>query len=235
MSRSLSDFKESMQLAEALKKIERTYPQNPNLTQQPDVKGLRGGAAVLMVAAFEFFLKNLFIEYIGKLNTIPKTIDFEKLPKNLKVTSVYGGLNEAMSGPRFRTKPPKVDRIKTIVEACKQIIIEQIDPNTFSNTSSNPSGETVKGMFKNVGIDNIFGKIKTDFEAMWHSPVPNDFINSKLDEIVRTRHIVAHTSDTLNISRASQNEAIKFLGVLSELLANKLDEHVQSLQLTAAI
>lgn len=221
-------FKESLALASSLKKIERDkYPANPKSDKQPPVMGLRGGAAVLMVAAFEFFLKGLFEEEISTLNTIPVSIDFHKLPDEMKVKTVFHSLNQAMDGPRYEVKPPKVDRIGEIVAACKLLIGEQVNPKAFSETGSNPNGDTVKKKFKEVGLPNIFDKINTAFIVKWGKPVAHDFIKSKLDEIVRTRHVVAHTADALNITRTNQNEAFKFLKILAELLEKELAKHIK--------
>jgi len=231
MGVAFDQFKESLELAEALRKLERDhYPYNPNLAQQPSVKGLRGGASVLMVAAFEFFLRRLLEESISELNTVPATIDFDKLPDKLKVTAVFNGINNALRGPLYEERPPKVDRINGIMAACRLLISEQIDPTAFSETSSNPNGNTVKEKFNEVGLSDVFSKIKATFEVMWGSPVALDFIKSKLDEIVRTRHVVAHTADALNISRASQNESFKFLRILAELLEGELQDHIKNIR-----
>ena len=224
-------FEESLKLATALRTLERDeYPNTPKLAEQPFVKGLRGGASVLMVVAFEYFLRRLFEENIPELNTIPPSIDFHKLPDQLKVTTVFNGLNRALKGPLYGEKPSKVDRIDDIIAACKLLISEQIDPNTFSETGSNPNGDKVKEKFKEVGLIDIFTKIKPAFEIKWKTPVAHDFIKSKLDEIVRTRHIVAHTADTLNISRRSQNESFKFLKILAILLENELQKHIRDIK-----
>lgn len=234
MGAALDQFKESLELATALKRLERDrYPHNPKVDDQAFVKGLRGGAAVMMVAAFEFFLRRLFEECISQLNTIPVSIEFQKLPNILKITAVYGGLNRVLKGPWYGPKTSKVDRIDGIMAACRLLINEQIDPMTFSDTGSNPNGDTVKQKFKEVGLTDIFAKIKPEFEAKWKSPVAHDFIKSKLDEIVRTRHVVAHTADTLNISRKSQNEAFKFLRILSELLEKELKNHIKDIKRNA--
>lgn len=234
MGAANDQFRESLELASALKRIEREkYPAIPKANQQPMVKGLRGGAAVLMVAAFEYFLRKLFEENISKLNTIPPTIDFSKLPDEMKVTAVFHGIQMAMNGPQFESKPPKVQRIKNILDASKLLINDHVNPETFSETGSNPNSETVKTKFKEVGISDIFGKIKADFEGKWNQPVANDFIALKLDAIVRSRHVVAHTADTLHITRKTQNEAFKFLKLLSELLEKELEKHIKHLLISA--
>lgn len=234
MGATQEQFKESLELAVSLKRIERErFPANPNIKQQPFVKGLRGGAAVLMVAAFEFYLRKLFEENISHLNTIPPSIDFAKLPDEMKVKTVFHGLRRAMEGPQYDTKLPKVQRIKDILDAGKLLINEHLNPETFSETGSNPNSGTVKEKFKEVGIPDIFNKIKIDFETKWGQVVAQDFISAKLDEIVRTRHVVAHTADTLHISRKSQNDSFKFLKILSELLEKELERHIKNLLVSA--
>ncbi len=234
MGVAFNQFKESLELASSLKRLERDkYPPMPKANQQPFVKGLRGGAAVLMVAAFEYFIKKLFEENISKLNSIPPLIDLSKLPDEMQVKAVYHGLKRAMDGPQFVSRPPKVQRINDIIGASKLIINDHIDPGTFSETGSNPNSSKVKEKFKEVGIPDIFRLIKTDFETKWGQVVINDFIHAKLDEIVRTRHVVAHTTDTLNISRKSQNESLKFLKILAELLEKKLERQIKQLLVSA--
>lgn len=234
MGAALDQFKESLELSTALKKLERDkYPNIPKIAQQPFVKGLRGGASVLMVAAFEFFLRRLFEECISELNTIPVSIDFQKLPDQFKITTVFNGLNKVLKGPLYGASSPKIDRINDIMTACKLLINEQIDPATFSDTGSNPDGNTVKGKFKEVGLQDIFAQIKPDFEVKWEKPVARDFIKSKLDEIVRTRHVVAHTADTLNISRKSQNESFRFIKILAALLEKELQKHIKLIKKNA--
>lgn len=234
MGAALIQFKESLELASALKKLERDkYPPTPRIDQQPFVKGLRGGAAVLMVAAFEFFLRKLFEENISKLNTIPPSIDFSKLPDELKVKTVFHGLKRAMDGPQFETKLPKVQRIKEILDASKLLINEHLNPETFSETGSNPNSGSVKEKFKEVGIPDIFMKIKSDFETKWRQVVSNNFIADKLDEIVRTRHVVAHTGDTLNISRKTQNDSMRFIKILAGLLEKEIEQHIKQILVTA--
>lgn len=231
MDSAFEQFKESLELATSLKKLERDkYPNIPKTKQQPFVRGLRGGAAVLMVASFEFFLRRLFEENIASLNTVPGTIDFNKLPEKMKVKAVFYGLKKVLDGPLHSEKPPKVDRIKNVIIACKSLINDQLNPETFSDTESNPSGDRVKEKFKDVGINDIFSEIKPAFESKWKYSVAHDFIKSKLDEIVRTRHVVAHTADTLNISRKSQNDSLKFLKILAELLEKNLQGHIKKIK-----
>lgn len=52
-------FKESIELAISLRKIETEKYARNRQVDQPFKMGLRGGAAVLMVASFEFYIRRL--------------------------------------------------------------------------------------------------------------------------------------------------------------------------------
>lgn len=233
MGAAFEQFKDSLELSVSLKRIEREKFPVRNQANMPSIKGLRGGAAVLMVAAFEFYIKKLFEGNIARLNSVPPTIDLQKLPDKLKVKIVYDSLQNAMEGPKYSAKLPKVDRINDVLSACRLLIGEHINPTAFSDTNSNPNGDTVKEKFKEIGIPDIYGNIKVRFETKWGTPVADTFIKDKLDEIVRTRHVVAHTADTLNITKAGQNEALKFLKILAELLEIEMDKQIKNLLVVA--
>lgn len=233
MGVALEKFKESLELAISLRKIETDKFAKNRQAEQPFKMGLRGGAAVLMVASFEFFLRRLFEENIARLNTSPPSIDLNKLPDSLKVKIVFDGLVNSMKGPKYGEITEKVDRIDLVLAACRHLIGEHINPTTFTDTNSNPNGDTVKSKFKEVGISDIFLVIKCDFEIKWGSVVASTFIKDKLNEIVNVRHVVAHTADTLNITKLSQKEALKFLKILAELLDKEIDKHTKHLLITA--
>jgi hypothetical protein len=236
MGAALEQFKESYELANALKELERKhYSASPKIPEQPYVRGLRGGAAVLLVAAFEFYLRRLFEDNISTLNNVPVSIEFEKLPVALKVKAVFSSLENAMKGPPYVAKPPKVDRITHVLAACKLLINGHVDPESFTETGSNPNGDRVKEKFKEVGIADIFTQIKPAFEIKWKTPVSNEFIKATLDSIVLTRHVVAHTADTLKISRTSQNQSFKFIHILAELLEIELEKHMKKIKKDAKL
>lgn len=80
MSKPIDNFLLSLKLAESLVSINKEkYNNPPKHSEQKSVQGLRGGAAILMVAAFENYLKELSEEYISNLTGIPIKVNFEKL------------------------------------------------------------------------------------------------------------------------------------------------------------
>lgn len=231
MGDTFDQFKKSLELANSLKKLEREkYTKTPRLIQQPYVMGLRGGAAILLVASFEYFLSRLFESQINLLNDISNSIDFDKLPDKLRVTAVYNNLNRAMKGPLFQEVPPKVERLTNILNECKLLLLGNINSQGFSETGGNPNGDMVTQKFKEVGISNIFDEIRIPFGKKWEKSFSHDFIRSKLNEIVRNRHVIAHTADTLNISRKTQNEHFKFIKILAEVLEKTLIKHIREVK-----
>ncbi len=229
-SKALQELKSALEIAHVLLEIEKNnYSNPPKSGEQKAVQGLRGGAAVLMVAAFEYFLRQVIEEHLSELTTMPPKVNFEDLPEKMRITNVYQTLERAMKGSRFQGSTDRIDRLKIIEVACKVVISGVISPSSFSDTGSNPSAKNVKEMFKGLGVDNVFGTIKDRFERQWRKPVATTFIADKLEEIVQRRHRVAHTANALNITRSELNESIKFLKIVATLLDMELRRHIRDI------
>ncbi len=228
-SEAFRQFTESLQMAEELLKLERKNCNNPPHTDQQNIaEGLRGGAIVLMVAAWESFLKQLVEDELTFLTTQPPKIKFDKLPDKMRVHSIFQTLDRATKGPRYQ-QTNKVDRLLEIDQACKIIISGVINPLAFSDTDGNPSPKVVRNMFSNIGIEDIFASIKPDFEKKWGQSVDKRFIENKLEQIIHRRHLVAHKADTLRVSRKDLNEAVKFMKIIAPLFEKQLKIHINSL------
>ncbi len=227
-SKAMDKFTESMKIAEELIEMEKTYANPPRKADEAKVIGLRGGAAVLMVASFEAFLKATMVEHLGELTVHPVRVPFANLPEKMRVNSIYHCLVSALKGPRY-IETKKVDRLPGIKAACARIVADIIDPEALSSTQSNPSSDTVKSLFSDLGVTDIFAKIHTPFQRAWGKPEPATFISGKLEEIVNRRHKVAHTGVALDISRGQLNESLKFLRILAGLLDKQLRAHIDSL------
>ena len=232
-SESFQQFVGSLQMAEELLRIEKDlYPNPVRKDAKKAVQGLRGGATVLTVAAFENFLRTAFQEHLSLLSRnlhLGSNISFDKLPEKMRVSCVYLTLEQAMKGPPFQEAPPKVQRLTDISKACKMLISEILDPRVFSNTGSNPNSKTVTLMFSNLGIQKVFTVIKEGFEQQWNKPIAHNFIEYTLDEIIQRRHAVAHTADALDITRAELKESIRFLKVVAKLLDTELKKYVDAI------
>lgn len=225
---ALIKFENTLQAAEALIEMEKALDNPPKKSDQSKASGLRGGAAVLMVASFEAFLKNLIVEHLTELTVNPAPIPFNSLPEKMRISSIFNCLDSAIKGPLHK-KTAKIDRIPDIKSACAKVAAEIIDPQALSSTRSNPSSETVKDLFGDLGVPDLFGTITPKFMRKWHKAESATFVPDKLNEIVQRRHRVAHTGAALDITRSQLNESLKFLRILSSLLDAQLRDHIDGL------
>ncbi len=216
-------------MAEELIKIESTYNNPPRASEIRAVRGLRGAASVLVVAAFENFLRECMEEHLSELSHLHLKLQFHKLPDKLRVSSIFNSLERAMKGPLYQETIPKVDRLTEIERVCKIIIAGNLDPQVFSDTGGNPNSKNVKSMFSSVALDNIFIRVRPKFDRKWGKPEAHTFIENKLDEIVNRRHVVAHTADALKITRSNLKESVRFLKILASVLDVELREHIKNL------
>lgn len=227
----LQEFDVSLEMAESLMSIERdTFSNPPRQEHQKSVEGLRGGAAILMVAGFERFLRRLMEYHLAPFARTSPSFDFNKLPEKMIVHSVFTSIEHSLKGKPHNPKKNKIDRIPDIERACRIIISQTLSPEAFSDTGSNPNSKTVKQMFSSIGIQDVFNKIKSNFESKWNQAVASKFIQDKLDEIVNRRHVVAHMADALNISRSELNTSVRFLKILSKLLNNEIEAHMTQIR-----
>lgn len=226
---ALEQFKESLKMSEELMKLEReNYKNPPHTSEQKAVEGLRGGAIVLMVAAWESFLKQLMEDELAPLAIHPPKVKFCDLPKEMQIHSVFQSLDRATKGSRFQ-KSEKFDRLTDIDRAAKNIVLGLIDPRSFSDIDSNPNPKIVKRMFLNIGIDNIFSAIRNDFEKEWHHPASEKFIEDKLAGILNRRHHVAHKADILNVSRKDLKDEVRFMKILATVVEKRTKLHIKDM------
>jgi hypothetical protein len=234
-SAALLNLMESLTIADELLKIEKKYYHKPpNPTEQKPVQGLRGAAAVFVLASFERFLSDAIEEHLTKLQSLPAA-SFNLLPDDIRINNTYKMLEYAMKGRPHEAPKNKKDRLVDIDFACNQVITSTICPNVFTNTGSNPNSSTVKSMLKECDVNDIFGIIKKDFIKKWGVPIAHTFIKDKLDEIVYRRHVVAHTANALNITREQLKESLRFLKILSELIDKELDKKMKAISLVARV
>lgn len=231
-SKAYVDFRGSLEMAaELMHQDVRLTRDPPAFRQQSAVRGLRGGAAVLMVAAFEAFLDDLAAEKMDEVAAAARPVIFAKLPDELRVANVYLTLEGALRGPRYQ-QSTKLSRLGAIKSASALVARDAVNALAFGGTGGNPGQAAVKDLFKRVGITNIFDATRARFEQKWGVAVAVDFTRGKLDEIVQRRHRVAHRADALAISRVELREAERFLRVFAEVLDIETAAHVRRLYRT---
>lgn len=199
----------------------------PAQHQQSIARGLRGGAAVLMVAAFEAFLDDMVAEGIQGVAEYRPAIVFSLLPEKMQVQNAFETLKQAMEGPKHRPSGTRAQRLPAIKIASASVARDELNPDAFSGTAGNPGKASVRELFKRVGIPDVFMLSQRRFERKWGKPVAVGFTGDKLDEIVQRRHRVAHRADALSISRQDLREAARFLRIFAEVLDIELGYHLR--------
>jgi hypothetical protein len=76
---------------------------------------------------------------------------------------------------------------------------------------------------------NVFNRITPVFAQRWHKQETQEFVSEKLEEIVTSRHRVAHRAEALTISRVQLSEWPEFLSTLAPVLDEDLEAHVRSI------
>lgn len=226
-SNALKEFESSLGRAQELMRLERAhFGSPPKLAEQAAVEGLRGGAAVLMVAAFEYFINSCVEERLSYLAGVPPPLSFSKLPAKIRIRSVYGTLESAMKADPYGPPTPKIDRLSLIEDACRAVLTGSVNPKAFRNSRPNPSAENVGEVFGSLHLNDFFNGVKIAFERRWGRPEAHTFVRDKLDEIVSRRHVIAHTGNALNVSRADLKEGLRFLRVFAAVIDDQLRQHV---------
>lgn len=228
-SNALKGFRQALRLPEALLSLERQYKDPPPLDDEDTVQALRGGAAILMVAAFESFLSVMVKEHLAKLVKDPPPVAWRDLPTDLKVRDVWLSLEGALRGQRRGSQLKKLDRLPQVVRKAELVAIGQLDPEALSDTGGNPNSDTVKELLKRLGVTDPFRTIRPTFDRHWKKPEADTFVRDKLDEIVFRRHRVAHTAKALNIARRDLRESVRFLRAFAKTLDQATRQQVTAL------
>ena len=201
-SRAFNEFSELLDISRRLLKMESAIKLPIPAVRMKDSKGLRGGAIVLMVAAFESYLQMVFTEKVDYLNSKREQIDIKLLTENVWQHNVFVTLEmQLKTSPLNPQRGPRKDRVQDVVEACQLIVDGRLDATSLSRTQGNPNSSTVTECYKVFGILQVLDKAKPTFEVLNGAPVAQTFIADKLDEILSRRHGVAHNINVQNVSQ----------------------------------
>lgn len=223
------DFKTSLTTAEQLILLEKSdYPDPLADNHRSIVNGLRGGAAVLMVASFEDFLSSLFKAASTNIEAQVNPFNFERLPSNLQTEATFTTLEAAMSNP-VGQEVPRFDRLPAIRAAASTVSEFKFSAAALSRTNSNPDSKTLGTMFKRLGLKDPLSLVDESFTRLWFKPEANTFFRDKLSEIVQRRHQVAHTGQALSVPLADLDVSIKFLEIAADAISGVLETHVNSI------
>lgn len=72
-----------------------------------------------------------------------------------------------MRGPLAGLPGGQVHRLSRIRVAANRFVDGLIDSRALSETGGNAGAETVRELFRNIGFNDIFSRIRPDFETAW--------------------------------------------------------------------
>ena len=105
MPSALADFREGLGRSRSLLELERAhFPNPPLLDQQAAVTALRSGAIVLMVAAFERFIRDCVSEHLIAAFAPPMRYDLSRLPDAVRKHHYVETMLDGIKGPRYAAK-----------------------------------------------------------------------------------------------------------------------------------
>jgi len=226
-SLALREFQLSIDIVNTLIKRERALQARHSKRTYKEAQGLRGGAMVLMVAAFENYLKEVTDERLENLTTHSR-YRWNKLPTDLKFHNHYHTLYDSVHGASKGKS--KVDKMQNFLKASNIIVNNQVNSIVFCEVArSNPDSSRVNDLFESIGISHFFQNNKQIFDQRWGSPTIPSYIEEKLDLILKQRHEVAHTANVMNISGQDLEEDMKFLIVLTNICDETIYNHIKTI------
>ncbi|MCH8909787.1 MAG: hypothetical protein IH867_03510 [Chloroflexi bacterium] len=220
----LERLKESLRAADSLRRIEfQISDVDPPIEKlKPPVAAVRAGVLVLAVSAFEKFIVDVAQTQAARIRNRVPARRFDRLPDTIQKISVIEGLRSAIS-----TKGKWVsDRLPAISLASADVVSKKVRTSAFGNTRE--SGvKAVNEILKPFGIENVLNDpvLVSDFESRWGQPEIHSFLQDRLNEIVRRRHLQAHAFGMVSglaISRVVLPRDVVFLGIVSSLIASRL-------------
>lgn len=229
---ALSEYRHTLAMARSLIDLEsRTFRDPPRQADRGTVEALRGGVAVLLVAGFEGYLKDLFSEAADDIQRRTTRAQREHLPEKMRVRNVFGALEISMSKVSESYRGTKSERLEGVIDSCNLVATQGISPEAFSRTNSNPKAHVVKDLFKGLCVDDVFKDVKPRFEgkSYWGQVVSDSFLNDKLNEIVERRNGIAHRGRADRVSRQDLRESAKFMRAFSAVLEMRCRRAVRDL------
>lgn len=231
-TQALESFEVTAAAIRELMRLEAaTYNDPPPPRDEATVSALRAGVCVLLVAAFERYLRDSFEEEVSRLRRCNPPCDFDRLPSITRATSSFHLVTNATDGLRLSDNPDRyLERLAALNTASRLIADGKLVVEAFVATRSNPSPCTVNRMFAALDIQDVVDShaVKAAYETRAGKLVASRFVKDKLSEIVNRRHNAAHSADALSVSRGDLTEAVTFISHLAPILDTILTAQISS-------
>ncbi len=199
-------------------KLESKLPDPPAGSSLIKANALRASAIILLVSAFEFYLKAVFTEFADRVNFVLANEE-TPIPSDLQDSN---GLSFIQYINNF--KGPRSDRLAALRSASSMIASSSLYADAFGDTRASPKPDTVKGMFESIGATNVWPTIALNFTAAGHTTYNEYTITQTLLFVCNTRNEAVHAGLAVSISRAQLHQYVIFF----DALALSVDQFLRS-------
>lgn len=183
-------------------------------------------SAIIMSSGFlERYLRDSFIEFIEQINKM--NVDIKYVKKDVLKTNKIKTLEllKLISNGNFDADYEQV--VLTYASSFngnlyKPILVKE----TFSLADANPGKETIKGLFRNIGIHNVF-----DHDVFKDLNYIGGVVK-KLDEFMGYRHSFAHGGSGTTIPSLNDTQnMIEFLEIFVYSLNKILNDEILNIEI----
>lgn len=213
--------------------LEQTIQASLTTISQWDVtNGIRGGSLILLVGAFEKYIKDSIEESMGKIKNHRPRITFDNLPAKLQITSMFETMRIAINGKSFEKVKEDITRFPNLISAGQLVSNKEVNPDAFGDLFSNPNPSRVNTVYTSIGIHDIFSKIRIEFLNTYPgTPTINvtEFIKEKLEEVLEKRNSIAHTADANMVTSTDLTKYIEFIETLAKSLDVIIEDHIHQI------
>ena len=190
----------------------------------PLLGGIRAGALLLLVGGFEHFVNQALREWAAPLEQTHLKQPMAALPEAasrqaLRLAAVYlQRLTDDKSEPQASLA--KAKKTATLLGNGNLVAA------AFGLERPNPNPVNLSNAFKALGVNDVLRQrlIRQSFETAYGTVVTPSFLWDKLNEIVRKRHIAAHTGTDAGTTGVDLAAYADFLVALSRVLDEALDK-----------
>lgn len=196
------------------------------------VESAAAGCIVLMVGAFEQYLKDIGNKALDHYRLAAPAVRRSQLPEKLQVAIIGANLTAASQARRFGVKRSTADRIRDLDSVANRVADDEVWGEHAIETQSNPSPDTIREILDLCGVDEVWTRLNKEFQRRWQVARNHDSnlksipaADNELRSILTWRNMVAHTSTLPNVGFRQLTESSFFFRALAESIDAVLGRH----------
>lgn len=196
------------------------------------VEAAAAGCIVLMVGAFEQYLKDIGNKALDHYQLARPLVRRSQLPEKLQVAILSANLTAASQARRFGVKRSDADRIRDLDAVANRVADDEVWGEHAIDTQSNPSPDTIREILDLCGVDSVWPRLNKEFQLRWNVARAHDASlksipspENELRSILTWRNMIAHTSTLPNVGFQQLTESSYFFRAVAESIDVVLARH----------